>query len=97
MSTVNNSDEPSGLMSSVEINDFDCRTLKYAVELTANVCSCVVEPALAVDVVCDWLISETELVCVKLDTVDVSLSDSVIDDDLMYSELEVTIDDMYIG
>ena len=32
-----------------------------------------------------------------MDTVDVSLSDSVIDDDLMYSELEVTIDDMYIG
>ena len=53
MSTVNNSDEPSGLMSSVEINDFYCRTLKYAVELTANVCSCVVEPALAVYVVCD--------------------------------------------
>ena len=93
MSTVNSSDELSGLMSS---KDFDCRTLKDAV-LTANIYSCVLEPALVVDVVCDWLVSETELVCVKLDTVDVSLSDSVIDDDLMYSGLEVTIDDMYIG
>ena len=54
------------------------------------------ELALAVDVVFDWLISEAELVCVKMDTVDVCLSDSTFDADLMYCELEVRINDMYI-
>ena len=98
MSTVINSDELSGLMSSVEI---DCRLLKDAVELTANVCSCVVETVLAVEVaiVCVWPISEAKLVCVRMDTIDVSLSDSAIDDDLMYTELDdyvVSINDMYI-
>ena len=93
MSAVNNS-ELSGLMSSVTNNEFDCR-MNDAVELTANVCNSVVEPALAVDVVfCDWLISEAELVCVRMDTVDASLSDdSMIDDEY---DLEVSIDDMYI-
>ena len=84
-------------MSSVEI---DCSLLKDVLELTANVCSCVVEPALVVDVVCNWLISEAELVCVKMGTVDVSLSNSMVDVDLMYSELDdhvVIIDDMYVG
>ena len=94
MSAVNNS-ELSGLMSSVANNEFDCR-LKDAVELTTNVCNSVIEPALAVGVVCDRLISEAELVCVRMDTaVDVSLSDSIVDADLMYRELEVSIDDMY--
>ena len=59
MSAVNNSDELNDLMSSVEI---DCRLLKDALELTANVCSCVLEPALAVEVGFGWLISEAELV-----------------------------------
>ena len=95
MSAVNDS-ELSGLMSSVANNEFNCR-LKDAVELTANECNSVVEPALAVDVVCDWLISEARLVWVRMDTVDASLSDdSMVDDELMYSELEVSIDDMYI-
>ena len=45
MSTVIiNSDELNDLMSSVEI---DCRLLKDVSELTANVCSCVVETVLA--------------------------------------------------
>ena len=96
VSVVNSSDELSGLMSSVEIDDFNCRTLKDTVELSANVCSCVVEPALDVDVAFDWPISEAELVCVKMDTVDVCLSDRVVDVDLMYTELEISIDDMYI-
>ena len=95
MSTVINSDELSGLMSSVEI---DCRLLEDAVELTANVCSsCIVEPVLAVEVVCVWPISEAKLVCVRMDTIE---SDSVVDDDLMYTEFNdhvVSINDMYIG
>ena len=96
MSAVNNS-ELSGLMSSVANNEFDCR-LKDAVELTANACNSVVEPALAVEVVCDRLISEAELVCVKMDSVDVCLSDSIVDADLLYTcrELVVSID-MNIG
>ena len=80
MSAVNNSDEElSGLMSSVESNDLDCRMLKDAVEFTANVCSCVVEPAFAVDVAIgsDWLICEAKLVCLKMKTADVCLSDSI--------------------
>ena len=93
MSAVNSSDE---LMFSVEI-DFN-RRLKDAVELTAKVCNSIVELALAVDVVFDWLINEAELVCVtvKMDTVDVCLSDSMVDADLMYCEHEVRINDMYI-
>ena len=94
MSAVNNS-ELSDLMSSVANNEFNCR-LKDAVELTANLCNIVVELALAVDVVliCDWLISEARLVWVRMATVDASLSDdSMVDDELMYSELEVS---MYI-
>ena len=63
MSAVNNSDELSGLMSTVEI---DCRLLKDVLELTANVCSCVVETALAVDVDFDWRINEAKLVCVRM-------------------------------
>ena len=58
------------------------------------------EPVLAVEVDFDWLISEAKLVCVKMDTVDVKLSDSNVDDDLMYSELDdhvISIDDAYIG
>ena len=97
MSTVINSDELNGLMSSVEI---DCRLLKIALVLTANVCSCAVEPASAVEVGFGWLTSEAKLVRVRMDTADVSLSNSIVDDDLMYTELEdhvVSIDDMYIG
>ena len=100
VNAVINSDELSGWMSSVEINGFDCRLLKDSLELTANVCSCEVEPALAVDVVCDWLISEAKLVCVRMDIVDVSLSDSIVDADLVYSKLDdhvVSIDDMCIN
>ena len=84
MCAVNNSDELSSLMSSVESNDFDCRTLKEALELTANMCSCVVELALAV---VNWLISEAKLVCVSMDSVDVYLSDSMVDVDLTFIKL----------
>ena len=103
MSAVINSDELSGWMSSVEINDFDFRPLEDTVELTANVCSCVVELKLAVEVAIgfDWLISEAELVCVRMDTaVDVYLSESTVEVDLLYSTLDnnvVSNDDMYMG
>ena len=100
MSTVIiNSDELNDLMSLVEI---DCRLLKEALdELTANVCSCVVETVLAVDVGFDWRINEAKLVCVRMGAADdVSLSDRMVDaDDLMYTELDghvISIDDMYI-
>ena len=101
MSAVNNSDKLSGLMSSVEINEFDCR-LKDTVELTAKVCNSVVELALAVDVVFDWLTSKAKLVCVRMDTaVDLCLSDSMIDTNLLCDdELDdhvISIDDIYIG
>ena len=99
MSAVNNLDELSGLMSSVEINEFDCR-LKDAVELTAKVCNSVVELVLAVDVVFDWLTREAKLVCVRMDTaVDLCLSDSMVDTNMLCDELDdhvISIDDMYI-